>query len=1471
MKKFFSFIIKQSVAIVLIVVFVLAFGIYSTINMSINLLPDINVPMVCVQVIYPGANAQSVEKDVTEELEEGLSAISGITNVDSYSYDNLSAVVLSFDYGADTTAKKTDIQNKLSTLNLPDDVITSVYDIDLNAEALAKLSVTSKEGLGGAYAAAKELETKLKAIDGVENVEIKGGAEQSFEIIPFGGLELCAPLLVEAFSYGALDIPLGNIKVNGLNVQIRNNSDVTSLKDIKEMPLKLPSQIVTLLTSVKQIARYYEDSTEEDLKTLKADLGSGVITVLNELDGMSSGEVRDLARLKTYMNIAATYTEQQLKDFKTSRVYNEIYKQVTNDPAEEGGERTPKEDSELEELLDDMKTAYPLFADYITLDMLKVVRDGKIDDLILFRGWLEGQSYYTADEYYEPTNEDYYVLETRYTKVYGGAYGYNDAIKGEEIILDEAQKTEILNRIDFAKKTSATGLSNIADKKEDAENEDPPATYVPTDSECALLFSGTSLSSDHPVIMSPTFMAFVRGDNYEYNIDLLISRRAELKEANTDPANGEECDISAGQFFDLYKDLKLEGVFEFKLSEELLNFILITDLTELSNGSLVVKTEDIAFVNTHDEFSSYVYYGNGKVQIIEGTVLEVYKSNGANSSAVVEKVKKVYAEYLAGGEGATHGASVKLLDDQSEFISDSISNVLVSMIIGGVLAVLVIYVFLKKVRTSLIIAVTMPLSVLAALICLNLMGITLNMVSLGGLAVGIGMLVDNSIVVIESISKHRDMDKTAFEAAVDGTTEVGGALFGSTLTTVCVFIPIIFSGGLTGEIFTDLSWAVIFSLAFSLIVAVTVIPALYALVSGREKRMLKGGRLSKKLNEAPAVPTAMEDLPEGEEDITEAPAEDETPAVENGLRTEENGKPAKPKKPKKSFKEFIEILKQPRAMGAISGFYGKVLPAVLNKKLVTILTAVAVFGASIGLLFLTGTEFLPSIDKGQIEVSLSYGSGADLEQIEEDVSSFATAIQNNIDNIDYLSVSVGKNGMLALTDTGIITVQLTTNRGTANVVESIRALSEDVQTKPEGTVSVREIDGVVASLMSGADGMSVTIVGNDGDVLNKIASDISGKLEESGFKDIKNSSTDKSTQYTLNFDRKKMAELGLDYQTTVLTLRIGIASHTACSAVIDGEEYNLNVRFEDGAITSKEDLENFVVGADSDDGAKAVKLKDILIADENGEVIKTEELEACIRRTDGKQMVSVSAALPGTDTGSAGKLMQKIAADVLKGNPDYAGYDFESSGINSYLDDAFGGLAVALVISFFLLFAVMAVQFGSCLKSLIVMASIPFSFTGGFIALVITGTSLNVVSFIGLIMLMGVVVNNAIVMLEKIKQLADEGMAQYEAVQEACKVRLRPIFMTTLTTVLALIPLAIGVGQGSELMQPLGIVVIGGLLIGTLVTLVLVPAVYCAFYGVSKKTPNGRKGKRSAETVAAALPAEETAVEEEAQPRARQD
>ena len=377
MKKFFALVIRQSVAIVLSIIFIAAFGIYSTINMPINLLPDINVPMVCVQVIYPGANALSVEEDVTAKLEEGLSSLPGVNDVSSYSYDNLSAVVLSFDYGTDTGAKQNDINGKLSSIDLPDGVTIDVYDIDLNAEALAVLSVTSsKEGIKGAYSSAEELAARLSAIDGVENVEIKGGAEKIWNIRPFGGLELTAPLFVQAFSYNGLDIPLGDLTDAFGSVQIKNNSKIKTEGDIRNTPISLPASIAAMLSGIRRIADYYADSTAEELDELRSDLDGGVRSVLADLGEMSVEELDRLATLKTYMNISGIRADD-LSELTSGR-FKSYYERISEEV--EG-----KDDDELKEIADDIAEAYPILGSFISVDLLKVIRDGKLETLIDFR------------------------------------------------------------------------------------------------------------------------------------------------------------------------------------------------------------------------------------------------------------------------------------------------------------------------------------------------------------------------------------------------------------------------------------------------------------------------------------------------------------------------------------------------------------------------------------------------------------------------------------------------------------------------------------------------------------------------------------------------------------------------------------------------------------------------------------------------------------------------------------------------------------------------------------------------------------------------------------------------------------------------------------------------------------------------------------------------------------------------------
>ncbi len=785
------------------------------------------------------------------------------------------------------------------------------------------------------------------------------------------------------------------------------------------------------------------------------------------------------------------------------------------------------------------------------------------------------------------------------------------------------------------------------------------------------------------------------------------------------------------------------------------------------SATFVATIEQVAEVVSSSSNSSYAYY-NSKPAV----TIEVYGISGANTTAISEEVKKI----LASSDDL--GAEAILLDDTSSFINDSITNVLSSMLIGGLLAVLVIYLFLRRVRTSVIIAITMPLSVLLALICMYFMGITLNMVSLGGLAVGIGMLVDNSIVVIESITCERDKGKTAIQAAVDGTRLVMGSLIASTLTSVCVFFPILFTKGLTKMIFTDMSWSVIFSLTFSLIVAVTVIPTLYCLAYG-DKLMLSG-KLFK------AEHARAERLRQKQERRNAKRALQGKPPEKGGV------------------------------MGTMMRMYDKLLRGLLKRRWLVLTVAVVLFGASTYFAFATGIEFMPSVDQRTIEVKVTFSPSDNMDYCQETSRAVYDAIQNNVEGIKHLSLNVGKAGLVATSPSGTIRIILEDDgSSTKEAVARVREVVNGFNLRS----SVTEVDGVLASLMSGMGGISsiaVSVAGEDINVLEEIYAKVKDKAlaDYDYFKTITHDATDTVTEYRLVFDKEKCLKNGVDYMVAVGTLRAGIAGFTACTATENGKTVNVNVIFDENTITCADDLRSFVLGLH--DGAA------VTVADVCTEINETQTRTA-IKKENGKYILSISAEAQGVDAGTAGKTFKSVVAEVVA---DYEGYTYSETGVNFYLNEVFQGLIVSIIVSFLLLFAVMACQFESLKKPFIVIFAIPFSFTGGFLALALTGMSLNVVSFVGLIMLMGVVVNDAIVMIDRIGQFEADGMNRYDALIEGSKSRMRAIWMTTLTTVLALVPLALGIGKGAELMQPLGIVVIGGLTLATLVTLVLIPTVY---------------------------------------------
>lgn len=1069
--------IRRPVTIFMLILCVLLFGVMAIFNMPVALLPDMNMPMLTVVTAYPGASPEDVEEDLTVVLEKELKTLSGLNSIQTYSLDNVSAILLEFEFGSDTSELADAVRSKLELVSLPSGCESPVVqNIDLGAMPIAKVAVSAEDA---ETLVAEEISPAFESIKGVSSVTTVGAKSRKIEITPKDNVMgvpvpvTLTALLVQAISAGAYDIPLGSITEDGKIVTVRNVSDITSIDELKSLPIEVPFNDATILEALKK-----------------------------------------------------------------------------------------------------------LFPDL--------------------------------------------------------------PINGSNVTLP---------------------LSMVADVSEP--------------------------------------------------IDVYEDGKATI--------NGEPC-----------------------------------------------------------------------------IILSVFKLQDGNTTNIVDALKTKIKDF-----NETEGLSLTLVDDQSQYISDSISSVWSSLAIGAVLAFLIIVLFLANVKSSLIISLSMPLSVLLALICLFALNISLNLVSLGGLALGIGMLVDNSIVVIESITRRREeLGEEPKEAAANGTKSVAGSIFASTLTSVAVFFPIMFVKGMTEEIFRDLSFSVIFSLVFSLIVALSVIPSMYAKFGGRKRKK--------------PVPV----LPESSE--PEISAEPSASAV-----VCESPAPAKPRR---------------SPMRRMEEGYGKLLTASLGKRWLVLVLALVFFGASVALLFTTGQEFLPSMERGVVEVTVETPEGS-VAATETKLAEVAALIESEIPDVETLTTSIDTGSILNLGTKGSISIKLKDGaKRSEHVANDIREAVSGVE---NATITARAIDGVVEMLMNGVSGVSISINGKDEAVLKQIQTEIVSRAQEiEGVTSVSGSLGDKQTQLRINLDQSKVLAAAsshgmsqVTYDALVKTLRIGLAGMGA-DADIAGTKTELNVSF--GGIASSEELENLLIFPASGD-KPAVTLSELL----NDKGIERVEVPTVVKKLNGNLTLEISAEIYGVDSGTVEKKIKDVANEVLA-NPAYEGYEMESSGVTKYLGEAFSGLVVALVISLFLVFAIMASQFESLKKPFIIMFSIPFSFTGGFLALAITGTTLNVVSFIGVIMLIGVIVNNAIVMIDKIEELRKGGMDHYEAVLAGTESRLRPILMTTLTTVLALVPLALGIGKGSELLQPMGIVVIGGMLLGTLVTLVLIPTVYTLIAKVKirreeKKNPEKEK------------------------------
>ncbi|MFB4164425.1 efflux RND transporter permease subunit [Alteribacillus sp. JSM 102045] len=707
--------------------------------------------------------------------------------------------------------------------------------------------------------------------------------------------------------------------------------------------------------------------------------------------------------------------------------------------------------------------------------------------------------------------------------------------------------------------------------------------------------------------------------------------------------------------------------------------------------------------------------------------------------------------------------------DEGEFIQESIDSVSMALILGGVFAMVVLFFFLRNLKTPLIIGIAIPFSVIVTFGFLLFTDVSLNLMTLGGLALGIGMLVDNAIVVIENIYRHLSMGKTSRQAAAEGTKEVGGAITASTLTTVSVFLPIVFISGIVGNIFTEFALAVAFSLLASLLVALTVVPMM-------SSRML-------------------------------------TPPDEDKERKRQNS-------------GFIKGLERS-------------ITWVLGHRFVTLfITFLLLAGGGAGLAT-TGINFLPATDDGYFTVDIEMEHGTSLDRTTETVEEIEDILDDESVVADYMSVigssedSAGMGGPSGSHEAQMFVTMTDLEERDQSTIDFV----EEIESEVTGADDEADISLTTQAAVGGGEANTIvfSVSDNNTEALDEAVTAIEEDLnDEDEVREVETSADERAPEMQVRVDQDAARDYGLVPAQIADTVHNITRGETATSIQTDSNEnYDVIVKYSEDSLENQEDLENLLI---PNDEGEYIPLDDLAVIEEG-------EGPAVINRLDQERSVEFTVTYSSdTNLNDMSLLVEDIIEDAdLADSTSYA-----FSGEQELLNDAIESLVFAFLLALLFIYLVMAGQFESFKYPFVVMFSVPLVVIGVMLALTITQTPLSVTVFIGLIVLAGIVVNNAIVLVDYINQMKEKGMPAREAIIEGVKQRTRPILMTAVTTILGVVPLALGIGEGTEIQQPMGIAVIGGLISSTFLTLFVIPVVYSFFdkdtRTMNKKyvTPEGR-------------------------------
>lgn len=796
----------------------------------------------------------------------------------------------------------------------------------------------------------------------------------------------------------------------------------------------------------------------------------------------------------------------------------------------------------------------------------------------------------------------------------------------------------------------------------------------------------------------------------------------------------ENINLPAGRIEDQNQNLPIRVTGQFESINDIASLPVPTN-----SGVLLLK--NMADVQEAYEETTQLSYLNGK----DAIGISILKQSGSNTVTVAEDIEEKLNEL---DELLPKNIKMEMIFDQSHFINQSISAVSSNMLIGSGLAAGILFLFLRNLRSTLIISFAIPLSIVTTFVFMYFSGQTLNLLTLGGLALGIGMMVDNAIVILENIYRSQQLGMPLKKAAIQGTREVGTAIIASTLTTVIVFLPIVFVEGLAAQLFKPLALVISFSLLASLFTALIIVPLLSSLFLKVQKKQEPAGKL------------------------------------------------------------FSSILQK----------YTALLTTVLAHPQKTILIIVSALALSLTGIPFIGTEFLPAQDQSFVSITAKLPEGSSLDATYEKTEEINNKIKD-VNEIDLIYVKVGGAANFSFgagpqTNQANYSILLKPvgerSRSDLEVAEDIRNKLKDV---PNIELSISASDSGFST-----DPISLSITGPDLKILKQIANETVTLISDiEGVREPKSNYETGNPEIVVDIDREKAAAYGIGSAQIASAINDATKGVVASRLARNGEELDIRLVVESRFTSSLSDLKSLLIKSPAGSNIPLQAVAHISRGQGPSQIVRKDRLRE----------ITVRADILNRDLGTITDEIEETLKDHLS-LPNNQ-YKISFGGQNEQMNDAFYKLSLALALAVVLVYMVMAGQFESFFYPFIIMFSVPFTVIGVVLGLLVTGKPLGVGSLVGLLILTGIVVNNAIVLIDYLQQLKKEGYELKESILLAGPTRLRPILMTTLTTILGLIPLTLGFGEGTEVQQPMAIVIVFGLSFATVITLVFIPAVYYLF------------------------------------------